>query len=92
MGNEGLNIHKKLLPVRPKKALGIRKRKTKECNCKAFCVTRKHINLPCHDKEINLDNIPNFLTSEKSQDSLFINVLNNKDINEEISVMVEKND
>ena len=33
-----------------------------------------------HDTEINLDNVPNFLINEKSQDSLLLNVLSNIDI------------
>ena len=37
-----------------------------------------------------MDNIPDFLINEKSQDSL--HVLNNIDKNEEIPMMVEKND
>ena len=49
-------------------------------------------NTLCHDIEIKLDNVPNFLINEKSQDSLFLNVLSNVDIYEEIPIMVEKND
>lgn len=45
-----------------------------------------------HDIVINSDNIPIFLINEKSQDNLLINVLKNIDINEEIPMMVEKND
>ena len=45
-----------------------------------------------HDIEINLDNVPNFLINEKSQDILLLNVLSNIDIHEEIPIMVEKND
>ena len=40
--------------------------------------------------QVNLGNIPDFLINEKSQDSL--HVLNNIDKNEEIPMMVEKND
>ena len=36
--------------------------------------------------------MPNFLINEKSPDSLFLNVLSNIDVHEEIPVMVEKND
>ena len=43
-----------------------------------------------HDMQVNLGNIPDFLINEKSQDSL--HVLNNIDKNEEIPMMVEKND
>ena len=49
-------------------------------------------NLLYHDIEINLYNIPNFLINQKSQDSLISNILNNIDINEEIQIMVVKND
>ena len=49
-------------------------------------------NTLCHDIEINLDNVPNFLINEKSQDILLLNVLSNIDIHEEIPIMVEKND
>lgn len=45
-----------------------------------------------HDIVINSDNIPIFLINEKSQDNLLTNVLKNIDINEEIPMMVEKND
>ena len=45
-----------------------------------------------HDIEINLDNVPNLLINEKSQDSLLLNVFSNIDIHEEILTMVEKND
>ena len=34
-------------------------------------------NSPYHDTEINLDNLPNFLINEKSQNSLLLNVLCN---------------
>ena len=44
-----------------------------------------------HDIEINLDNVPNFIINEKSQNSLLLNVLSNIDIHEEIPIMVEKN-
>ena len=33
-----------------------------------------------HDIEINLDNVPNFLINEKSQDSLLLNVIRIMDI------------
>ena len=49
-------------------------------------------NLLYHDIEIYLYNIPNFLINQKSQDSLISNILNNIDINEEIQIMVVKND
>ena len=49
-------------------------------------------NMLHHDIVINSDNIPIFLINEKSQDNLLINVLKNIDINEEIPMMVEKND
>ena len=35
--------------------------------------------------------MPNFLSNEKSQDSLLLNILNNIDIHEEIPIMIEKN-
>ena len=44
-----------------------------------------------HDIEINLDNEPKFLINEKIENSLLLNVLNNKDIHEEILIIVEKN-
>ena len=43
-----------------------------------------------HDIEKDLDNIPNFLINEKSQDSLSINVLNNINIDDEIPIIVER--
>ena len=49
-------------------------------------------NLLYHDIEINLYNIPNFLINQKSQDSLLSNLSNNIDKNEEIQIMVVKND
>ena len=49
-------------------------------------------NMLHHDIVINSDNIPIFLINEKSQDNLLTNVLKNIDINEEIPMMVEKND
>ena len=48
LGNERLNTPKKLVPVRPKAALGIREKKEeKNGNCKGFCVTRKRIKNAC---------------------------------------------
>ena len=41
LGNKRSNTNKKLLPVRPKRDPGRRKRKEKNRNWKAFCVTRK---------------------------------------------------
>ena len=49
-------------------------------------------NLLYHDIEIYLYNIPNFLINQKSQDSLLSNLSNNIDKNEEIQIMVVKND
>ena len=45
-----------------------------------------------HDIEINLENVPNFLINEKSQDSLLVHVLSNINIHQEIPIMFEKND
>ena len=36
--------------------------------------------------------MPNFLTNEKSQESLLLNVLSNIDIHVEMPIMVQKND
>ena len=36
--------------------------------------------------------MPNFLTNEKSQDSLLLNILSNIDIHVEMPIMVQKND
>ena len=44
-----------------------------------------------HDIQIDLDNIASFLINEKSQDSLSINVLNQINIDDEITIIVEKN-
>ena len=44
-----------------------------------------------HDIETDLDNIPSFLINEKNQDSLSINVLNNINTNDEISIIIERN-
>ena len=67
-----------------------------KCNTKFYieiiAVFAKLNNLLRHDIEINLDNIATFLVIEESQDSLFINVLNNIDINEEIPMILEKSD
>ena len=48
-------------------------------------------NLLYHDIKLNFSNTQNFLINEKTQESLLINVLNNIDINEEIPMMIEKN-
>ena len=67
-----------------------------KCNTKFYieiiAAFAKLNNFLRHDIEINLDNIANFLIIEESEDSLFINVLNNIDINEEIPMILEKSD
>ena len=44
-----------------------------------------------HYIEIDLDNIASFLINEKSQDSISINVLNQINIDDEITIIVERN-